>query len=322
MKVLLTGCAGFIGYHLSTKLLEERNQIFGIDNINNYYDQKVKKDRLKKLKKYKNFKFFNIDLKNYSKTENLVKINKIKIIIHLAAQAGVRYSIANPRNYFENNIEVFFNILEICKVNQIKHLIYASSSSVYGDNNNFPLTEKDTTDKPKSFYAATKKTNEILAYSYSSIYKIPTTALRFFTVYGPFGRPDMALFKFTQNILNNKKVDLYNNGKHFRDFTYVDDVTIGISKLLFKPSKKAIPFEIFNIGNGNPKKLLTYLRQVEKNLKLKAKINKLPMQKGDVLKTHSSIKKLNNFVGYKPSTNIEKGVSEFIDWYKKYYKIN
>ena len=322
MTILITGSAGFIGYHVTKKILNKNIKVIGIDNINNYYDINLKKNRIKDLKKNKKFFFYKVDLSNYKKLDNIVKNKKIKIIIHLAAQAGVRYSIKNPRIYFKSNLEGFFNILEISRHNNIKHLIYASTSSVYGDSKKFPLSEINRTDQPLSFYAATKKSNEVMAHSYSYIYKLPCTGVRFFTVYGPFGRPDMALFKFTKNILNNHPIELYNKGNHFRDFTYVDDIVDGIYSLIKKQSKKSIPYEIFNIGNGTPKKLLDYLKHIEKNLNKISKTKKLPLQTGDIVKTHSNINKLKKYTGYKPKTNIQIGISRFIEWYKDYYRAN
>ncbi len=322
MTILITGSAGFIGYHVTKKILNKNIKVIGIDNINNYYDINLKKNRIKDLKKNKKFFFYKVDLSNYKKIDNIVKNKKIKIIIHLAAQAGVRYSIKNPRTYFKSNLEGFFNILEISRHNNIKHLIYASTSSVYGDSKKFPLSEINRTDEPLSFYAATKKSNEVMAHSYSYIYKLPCTGVRFFTVYGPFGRPDMALFKFTKHILNNQPIDLYNKGNHFRDFTYVDDIVDGIYSLIKKQSKKSIPYEIFNIGNGTPKKLLDYLKHIERNLNKITKTNKLPLQVGDIVKTHSNINKLKKYTGYKPKTNIKIGISRFIEWYKDYYRTN
>ena len=322
MTILITGSAGFIGYHVSKKILNKNIKVIGIDNINNYYDVNLKKNRIKDLKKNKKFFFYKVDLSNYKKLDSIVKNKKIKIIIHLAAQAGVRYSIKNPRIYFKSNLEGFFNILEISRHNNIKHLIYASTSSVYGDSKKFPLSEIYRTDQPLSFYAATKKSNEVMAHSYSYIYKLPCTGVRFFTVYGPFGRPDMALFKFTKNILNNHPIELYNKGNHFRDFTYVDDIVDGIYSLIKKQSKKSIPYEIFNIGNGTPKKLLDYLKHIENNLNKVSKTKKLPLQVGDIIKTHSNINKLKKYSGYKPKTNIKIGISRFIEWYKDYYRTN
>ena len=322
MSILVTGAAGFIGYHLIEKTLNKNKDVIGIDNINSYYDIKLKKDRIKNLKKNKKFLFYKTDLSNYKKINNIVKKNNIKIIIHLAAQAGVRYSIKNTRSYFKSNLEGFFNILEVSRHNKIKHLIYASTSSVYGDSKKFPLNENDRTDQPLSFYAATKKSNEVMAHSYSYIYNLPCTGVRFFTVYGPFGRPDMALFKFTKNIINNHPIELYNNGNHLRDFTYVDDIVDGIYSLINKQSKKTIPYEIFNIGNGTSKKLLDYLKHIEKNLNKISKTKKLPLQVGDIIKTHSNINKLKKYTGYKPKTSIKIGISRFIEWYKDYYRKN
>ena len=322
MKILVTGAAGFIGYHLIKKILNKNKKVIRIDNFNSYYDTNLKKDRINNLKKYKKFSFYKIDLSNYKKLNEIVKKNKINIIIHLAAQAGVRHSIKYPRVYFKSNLEGFFNILEISRDNKIKHLIYASTSSVYGDSKKFPLNENDRTDQPLSFYAATKKSNEVMAHSYSYIYKLPCTGVRFFTVYGPFGRPDMALFKFTKNIINNHSIELFNNGKHLRDFTYVDDIIDGIYLLINKQPKKTIPYEIFNIGNGTPKKLLDYLKHIEKNLKKISKTKKLPLQVGDIVKTHSDINKLQKYTGYRPKTNIKIGIEKFIEWYRDYYRIN
>ncbi len=320
MKILVTGCAGFIGFHLVIKLLKKKFEVYGVDNINNYYDVKLKKSRLLILSEFDNFKFNKFDLIDKTKLNNLIKKNKIKYIVHLAAQAGVRYSIQNPDSYFKNNLEVFFNVIEVSRKNNINHLVFASTSSVYGENKKFPLNEIDNTDKPISFYAATKKSNEVLAHSYSYIYKLPCTALRFFTVYGPYGRPDMALFKFTKNILENKKIELFNNGNHFRDFTYIDDIINGISSIIQKPKKNKVPFNIFNIGNGKSRKLKDYLFIIEKHLNKKAKIKNMPLQQGDIIKTHSDIKSLSNFSGYLAKTDIEEGIAKFADWFIRYYK--
>ena len=320
MKILITGCAGFIGFHLSSFLLKKNIKVIGIDNLNDYYDIDLKKNRLKILRTYKKFSFNKFDLIDKKKLDLVIKKNRIKIIIHLAAQAGVRYSIKNPNSYFKNNLEVFFNILEVSRFYKINHLMFASTSSVYGENLSYPSKESSNTDNPLSFYAATKKSNEIMAYTYSNIFKLPCTGLRFFTVYGPYGRPDMALFKFTKNILENKKIELFNNGNHARDFTYIDDVIDGIFSIIKKPKKHKIPFSIFNIGNGNSKKLKDYIKLIEKNLALKAKVKKLPMQAADIKKTHSDISNLNLYSGYTPKVNIEIGVKRFINWYREYYK--
>ncbi len=321
MQILVTGCAGFIGFHLVNKLISNKHSVIGIDNLNDYYDVGLKKDRIKILKKNKNFIFKKIDLEKINQLNSLINKNKIKYIIHLAAQAGVRHSIENPRIYFKSNLEGFFNILELCKLNKIKHLVFASTSSVYGDNKKFPLKEKSNTDKPLSFYAATKKSNEVMAYSYSNIYNIPCTAVRFFTVYGPLGRPDMALFKFTQNIIGNKKVDFFNNGKHTRDFTYIDDVVDGIVAVLKSKNINKIPYKTYNIGNGKPKNLIQYLKYIEKFLNKKANIKKLPMQRGDIVKTHADINLIKSELNYSPKTNIKTGIKKFIDWYLEYYQV-
>ena len=322
MNILLTGAAGFIGFHLSKKLLSNNNiKVIGLDSLNNYYDVKLKKDRIKILSKFKNFYFKKIDLKNYNDLKKIYQTYKINYVVHLAAQAGVRHSIKKPRVYFKNNFEAFFNILDLSKDFKVKHFLFASTSSVYGDNKKFPLKEEYNTDKPLSFYAASKKSNEVMAHSYSYIYKLPCTGVRFFTVYGPFGRPDMALFKFTQNILNNKSIELFNKGNHLRDFTYVDDIVEGIFSLINKKSQNSIPYDIFNIGNGSSKQLKEYLKYIEINLRKTVKIKKLPLQIGDIIKTHSDIKKLKKFTGYNPKTNIDVGISKFIEWYRDYYKI-
>ncbi len=319
MKILVTGCAGFIGFHLCKKLSSDnKHKIFGIDNLNNYYDIDLKINRLNILKKNtKNFIFKKIDLVDQVKLSSLFKKYKFDIVINLAAQAGVRYSINNPRTYLENNVIGFFNIIEVSRIFKIKHFIYASTSSVYGLNKNFPLEENHNTDKPISFYAATKKNNETIAYSYSHIYKLKTTGLRFFTVYGPYGRPDMALYKFTKNILKGKSIDLYNYGRMFRDFTYVDDVIDGICIVINNKINPKNVAQIYNIGSNNPTSLKKFVYHLEKHLKLKAKVNLKPLQKGDVIKTHASISKLKKF---KPSTALSTGIINFINWYKDYYK--
>ncbi len=322
MHILVTGCAGFIGYHLVVKLISAKHNVIGIDNLNNYYDIELKKNRVKLLKKYKNFQFKQYDLEKINSINKLIKNNNIKYIIHLAAQAGVRNSVKNPKLYFKSNIEGFFNILELSRINNIKHLIFASTSSVYGYNKSLPFKENFKTDSPLSFYAATKKSNEVMAHAYSNIYNIPCTAIRFFTVYGPFGRPDMALFKFTENILKNKPIDFYNNGKHTRDFTYIDDVVQGLLLILSNPPKNKIPFKIFNIGNGKPQSLIKYLKFIEKFLDKKAQINNLPLQKGDVEKTHADLQLINRTLKFNPKIKIEKGIKKFIEWYLDYYNIH
>ena len=321
MKILVTGCAGFIGYHLCSKLLENsKNIVFGIDNINDYYDVNLKKNRLKLLNRFDNFIFNKLDISNNTSLSNSFKKNKYNIVINLAAQAGVRYSIENPKSYFQSNLEGFFNIIENCKIYKIKHLIHASTSSVYGDTKKYPTKETDNTDNPLSFYAATKKSNEVMAYSYSNIYKLPITVLRFFTVYGPYGRPDMSLFKFTDSIKKNKPINLFNNGDHVRDFTYISDVVQGITKIINLKSKKKIPYQIFNVSSNNPKSLKFFLKEIEKNCKKVSKKNLLKLQKGDVYKTHGSNTKLKNFSKFKPEIKVNEGINKFVMWFNQYYK--
>ena len=321
MNILITGCSGFIGFHLSNKILNEsKYNLIGIDNLNNYYDVDLKKSRLNYLKKQKkNFVFYKADINNYSKINKIFNFHKINYVIHLAAQAGVRYSIENPKAYIDSNISGFFNIINLSREYKIKHLLFASTSSVYGNTNKFPVHENDNTNNPLTLYAATKKTNEVIAYSYANIYKLPSTALRFFTVYGPYGRPDMAFFKFVDSIYKGKKIELYNNGNHYRDFTYVEDITNSIFLLLKKPPKQKIPFDVLNIGNGKSIFLKKAIKIIENKIGIKAKIKNLKLQKGDVVKSHSNIKKLKNKINYEPKTDIKKGLDKFIEWYKDYY---
>ncbi|PPR41449.1 MAG: UDP-N-acetylglucosamine 4-epimerase [Alphaproteobacteria bacterium MarineAlpha5_Bin12] len=322
MKVLITGCCGFIGYNLCLKLLKKKNiRIYGIDNLNSYYDINLKKKRLSILKTSKNFTFNKIDISKYNNLKKFFKKNKYDIVINLAAQAGVRYSIKNPSNYFESNVIGFFNVLELSRIFKIKHFIFASTSSVYGNSNKFPLKEEQKTEKPLSFYAASKKTNEILAYSYSNIYKLPCTGLRFFTVYGPYGRPDMALYLFTKAIFNSKKVNLFNNGNHVRDYTYIDDVVNSVEKIITKKPDGAVPYSIYNVASSRPKKLKEFLKNIEKTIGKRAKINYLDMQQGDVYKTHGSTNKLINKIKYRPKMKLSEGIKRFVEWYKKYHNI-
>lgn len=334
-RILVTGAAGFIGFNLSKLLLDQNYKVYGIDNLNTYYDVNLKKNRLKILKKNKNFFFKKINIQNYKKVFNYIKKNKIKIIVHLAAQAGVRHSLNKPREYIDNNIIGFYNILEISRHLKIKNLLFASTSSVYGLNTKFPLREDRPADHPMQLYAATKKSNEVMAHAYSCLFKIPCTGLRFFTVYGPWGRPDMALFKFTKNILANKKIELFNYGKHARDFTYIDDVTNIISKLIKIPAKpnslwnsdnpdsssSSAPFRIYNVSNGNKITLRNFVKEIEKILKKKSIIKYLPIQAGDIPETLSSKKKIKETIIIKAPTNYKLGIKNFIDWYKNYYKI-
>ena len=320
-NILITGCAGFIGFHLSLALLKNKNfKVYGIDNLNNYYDQKLKKDRLKILKKNKGFNFYKIDIEDEKRIFSNFKNKKYHYVVHLAAQAGVRHSITTPKPYLQTNILGFFNVINAARIFKVDHFLYASTSSVYGDSKNFPLRENFDTSKPNSFYAATKKSNEIIAYSYSHIYNLKTTGLRFFTVYGPYGRPDMALFKFTKGITENKKIELFNNGRHIRDFTYIDDVVDSIIKLIKPKIKNSNNFEILNIGSGNPQRLMVFLKAIEKSLNKKSKKVFKKFQMGDVYKTHASVAKLDKTINYRPKFTIMRGIDEFVDWYKRYFK--
>ena len=320
-KILITGSAGFIGFHLCKDLIRNKNlSLIGIDNVNNYYDVKLKKERINILKNLgNNFKFIKIDL-NSVKIKHLFFKEKFDVVIHLAAQAGVRYSISNPEAYVVNNLNGFFNIINQSSKNKIKHFIFASTSSVYGDNSKFPLKEYYNTDKPLTFYAATKKSNEVMAYSYSNIHKLPATGLRFFTVYGPYGRPDMALYKFANSILKNKFLTMFNYGKHKRDFTYIDDVTSAIKKLISKPSKDKIPFQLFNIASSSPENLKKFLKYIENRLNKKAKIKYLPLQKGDIYQTFGDTSKLKKKINFKIKTSLEEGITKYVNWFLKKYK--
>ena len=328
--ILITGVAGFIGFHLSKKLLKKNLKIIGIDNLNNYYDVKLKESRIQELIKYKdNFIFKKIDLLDLSKMNEVFEYYSPKIIIHLAAQVGVRYSLINPKSYIDSNIVGFSNILELCKESKIEHLIYASSSSVYGGNRKTPFSESDNVDNPVSLYAASKKANELMAYSYSHLYKIPSTGLRFFTVYGPWGRPDMAPMIFTKAIINQTKIEVFNHGDMARDFTYIDDVIEVIYRLLNKPplpqgskySSNLVPYNIFNVGNNKTIKLLSFINLLEKELGQKSIKDFKPFQKGDVKITSSDTNKIENFIEFKPNTPIEVGIKKFVRWYKSYYKV-
>ena len=333
-KILITGSAGFIGFHLAKFFLDKDIEVLGVDGITDYYDINLKIERNKILKKYKNFKFFKFMIENNAKLEKICFKHKPNFIIHLAAQAGVRYSFENPKVYVKSNLDGFFNILEIAKNIQPKHLIIASTSSVYGSNKSMPFKEVDITDSSLSFYAATKKANEVMSHSYSYNYKIPTTVLRFFTVYGPWGRPDMALFKFTKSILSDQSIEIYNHGKMKRDFTYIHDLIKSISLLLEKypkiSSKRNIrfdldsisdvaPWRVVNIGNSKPINLMNYIETLEKVIGKKAKKKFLGMQPGDVKTTSSSTKLLEQLTGFKPNTSILEGIKDFFEWYKKYY---
>ena len=333
MQILITGSAGFIGYSLANSLLKKGIDILGIDNLNNYYDPKLKVSRKNELEKFENYRHFNLDLSDSESIENLFSSLKPKIIVNLAAQAGVRYSIENPHAYIDSNIKGFLNILEGCRNNKVEHLVYASSSSVYGSNTNLPFSTHQNVDHPLSLYAATKKSNELMAHTYSHLYGIPTTGLRFFTVYGPWGRPDMALFKFTENIIKGKPIEVYNYGKHKRDFTYIDDITQALENILINPptindswdsdnpdpASSQAPWRIYNIGNSKPVNLMDYINAIEKALNKKAIIEYKPLQPGDVSCTHADVYDLKKEFDYKPETNFEEGINKFVSWYKNFY---
>tara|TARA_Y200000002_G_scaffold383052_1_gene402819 strand:+ start:1286 stop:2305 length:1020 start_codon:yes stop_codon:yes gene_type:complete len=332
-KIIVTGSAGFIGYSLSMELLERGDAIIGIDNHNDYYDTKIKDARIEKLSKFINYKHYKLDLCDASKLNEVFKKNKIHKVVNLAAQAGVRYSMENPLAYINSNIVGFANILENCREHKIAHLVYASTSSVYGANTEMPFSEHDSVNHPLSLYAASKKSNELMAHTYSYLYQLPTTGLRFFTVYGPWGRPDMALFKFTKNILEEKSIDVFNHGKHTRDFTYIDDIVKGVIKTLDNPAignvdwnsdqpdpaTSKAPWCIYNIGNNKPVELMDYINAIEKTVGKKAKINYLPLQPGDVPDTYANVENLIEKFNYKPSTSVFVGVTNFVKWYKDYY---
>ena len=334
MKYLLTGAAGFIGMHVAKKLLKKKKKLIGIDNLNKYYDVNLKKERLKKLKKYKNFIFIKADISNSQKIKKLFKKFKPDVVINLAAQAGVRYSLKNPHAYVDTNVKGFLNILEESKNNNVKHLVYASTSSVYGANDKLPHKETNTVDHPLSLYAATKRSNELMAHCYSHLYNLPTTGLRFFTVYGPYGRPDMALYLFIEAFFKKRNIKIFNQGKMFRDFTYVDDIVDGVVNILNKIPKKnhkynhkkpvtcnsSAPFQVLNIGNGKKVHLMQFIKTLEKKIGSKIKKSYLPMQMGDVRQTLSDVSKLNKLTGYKSKTNVSEGVSNFVDWYNGYFK--
>ncbi|KAA9013366.1 NAD-dependent epimerase/dehydratase family protein [Niallia endozanthoxylica] len=323
-KIFVTGCAGFIGFHLSKRLLDEDFQVIGIDNMNDYYDLNLKNDRLNRLVKHQNFQFIKGSIENLELLDYIFSQNKIDMVVNLAAQAGVRYSLEHPESYIQSNLAGFTNTLECCKKYKVNHFIYASSSSVYGDNRKIPFSEDDRVDRPISIYAATKRANELLAYSYSSIYKIPSTGLRLFTVYGPWGRPDMALFTFTDAIINNQPIEVYNNGNMKRDFTYIDDVVESIYRLIKKgpPKNTRVPYKIYNIGHNAPLRLNYFIELIEEELGKKAVKKYLPMQPGDVQETFADIEELENDINYSPIVTAEEGIKRFIRWYKEYYQIS
>ena len=327
MKVLVTGAAGFIGYYVTLQLLSRGDQVVGVDNLNDYYDVSLKQARLEQiaqLAQAANFKFIKLDLADVEATANLFKQEKFDRVVHLAAQAGVRYSLQNPNAYVQSNLVGFTNVLEGCRHYQVKHLVYASSSSVYGGNTKMPFSEKDTVDTPVSLYAATKKANELMAHTYSHLYGLPTTGLRFFTVYGPWGRPDMSPFLFADAILSNKPIKVFNHGDMMRDFTYVDDIVEGVIRVLDKPATPQegshLPYRIFNIGNSQPEKLMDFIGIMEHAFGKVAEKEFLPMQAGDVKATYADTSALEGWVGFKPSTPLIDGIGKFATWYQAYYK--
>ena len=333
--ILVTGVAGFIGFHTAIRLLERGEKVIGLDNVNDYYDVRLKQARLAKLKPFKQFTFTKTDLANRVKMRKLFAEQPIAKVVHLAAQAGVRYSLVNPHAYTDSNIEGFLNILEGCRHAKVKHLVYASSSSVYGGNTQMPFSIHDNVDHPVSLYAASKKANELMAHCYAHLYRIPCTGLRFFTVYGPWGRPDMALFIFTKAILEGKTIEVYNHGKMRRDFTYVDDIVEGVIRTLDHPAEpnpawsgdkpdpgtSSAPARIYNIGNHQPVELLRFIEVLEQTIGKKAKKKLLPIQPGDVPATYADIEDLSRDVGFKPATPIEVGIPRFVQWYREFYKV-
>ena len=335
MKYLVTGAAGFIGFHLSQRLLERGDEVVGLDNLNDYYDVSLKEARLAQLTPHSSFRFFKTSLEERETILDLFQQERFDVVVNLAAQAGVRYSLQNPYAYIDSNIVGFINILEGCRHNGVKHLVYASSSSVYGANTKMPFSVHHNVDHPVSLYAATKKANELMAHTYSSLYGIPTTGLRFFTVYGPWGRPDMALFLFTKAILEGKPIDVFNHGKMKRDFTYVDDIVEGVIRVADNipagnpawsgdcpdPGTSYAPYKIYNIGNHSPVELMRFIEVLEDALGKKAEKNLLPIQPGDVPATYADVDDLMRDVGFKPATSIEEGIGKFVEWYRGYYRI-
>jgi len=335
MKVLVTGAAGFIGMHTSERLLARGDEVVGLDNLNDYYDPRLKESRLARLSPNPAFRFVRMDVADRAGMEQLFADEKFDRVIHLAAQAGVRYSLQNPHAYIDSNLVGFTNILEGCRHSKVQHLVYASSSSVYGGNTKMPFSEHDSVDHPVSLYAATKKANELMAHTYSHLYGLPTTGLRFFTVYGPWGRPDMALFLFTKAILEGRPIDVFNHGKMKRDFTYIDDIVEGVIRTLDRiaepdagfnadqpdPGRSNAPYRVFNIGNNNPVELMGFIEAIEQTLGKTAEKNFLPLQDGDVPATYADTDELNAWTGFVPATSVTEGVGRFVRWYREYYRV-
>ena len=331
MSILVTGSAGFIGSQLCLKLLERGDKIIGLDNLNDYYNIELKKARLERHLNHKNYFHYHADISNKDNLEKVFKENNINVVVNLAAQAGVRYSIENPDVYIQSNIVGFMNILECCRHNKISNLVYASSSSVYGANTTKPFSVHDNVDHPLSLYAASKKSNELMAHTYSNLFELSTTGLRFFTVYGPWGRPDMALFKFTKAIMNDNEIDVYNYGNHERDFTYIEDIIEGVIRVIDNPAKLNVdwngenpdpgtsfaPWKVYNIGSNKPIKLNDYISEIEKNVGKKANVNLLPLQPGDVVATYADVEDLFKTFNFKPKYNIQEGVKNFVEWFKR-----
>jgi len=334
VKVLVTGAAGFIGMHVSQVLLSRGDMVVGLDNLNDYYDPQIKRDRLARLTPNAAFRFVKLDVADRAGMDALFASEKFDKVVHLAAQAGVRYSLTNPHAYIESNIVGFTHILEGCRHNHVKHLVYASSSSVYGGNTHLPFSEHDSVDHPVSLYAATKKANELMAHTYSHLYGLPTTGLRFFTVYGPWGRPDMALFLFTKAIIEGKPINVFNHGQMVRDFTYVDDIVEGVVRVLDRdasaapefdadkpdPARSNVPYRVFNIGNNDPVKLMTFIDAIEKAIGRPAEKNFMPLQDGDVPATFADVSELNAWTGFRPETPVQQGIGNFVSWYRGYFK--
>ena len=317
--ILVTGAAGFIGFHVTKKLLERGETVAGIDNLNEYYDPKLKHARLDQLRSFERFRFEKLDLTDEERIAGFFAANKPKRVVNLAAQAGVRYSIEHPQPYVASNVAGFLNILEGCRHNGVEHLVFASTSSVYGANPKQPFAEADDSDHPMSLYAATKKANEVMAHSYAHLFRLPCTGLRFFTVYGPWGRPDMALFKFTKGILAGEAIPVFNRGDMVRDFTYIDDIVEGVVRVLDRPPADGVPYAIYNIGNNRPVQLTDYIAALERALGRKAKLDLLPMQPGDVPSTMADVTALERATGYRPSTPVDQGVARFVEWYREFY---